>query len=166
MEYWKPELRQSSAFHWNNSRTFKIEGILSSEKSCESYGFPISLSSGITIQSIQILQQNSGFFLAFDVSNLATIITPALYQPPNHPNSRAKISNKYGRLAHIVYLYLLPFFMYAHLGYYLHQIAFKDVSIIANDKVILDHADVMIFDIYFGALVVYLLLALVYYRVR
>ena len=56
--------------------------------------------------------------------------------------------------------------MYAHLGYYLHQIAFKDVSIIANDKVILDHADVMIFDIYFGALVVYLLLALVYYRVR
>ena len=36
---------RSSAFHWNNSRTSKIEGILSSEKSCESSVF--SMSSGI-----------------------------------------------------------------------------------------------------------------------
>ena len=39
--HWKPKLPQS------NVRTFKSEGILSSEKMCESSGFHISLSSGI-----------------------------------------------------------------------------------------------------------------------
>ena len=38
---------QCSGFHWNNSRTSKIDEILNSEKSCESSGFPISLTSGI-----------------------------------------------------------------------------------------------------------------------
>ena len=33
-----PNKTRSSAFHWNNSRTSKIEGILSSEKICESSG--------------------------------------------------------------------------------------------------------------------------------
>ena len=37
--YWKPELSQNSAFHWINSRTSKFEGILSSEKVCESSDF-------------------------------------------------------------------------------------------------------------------------------
>ena len=131
------------------------------------YIYPLTLAA----EYLMILAYNKlfyGSFCALDVSNLATIITPALYQPPSHPESRAEqiALNKYGRLMHIVFLYLLPFFMYAHVGYYLHQVEFKDVSIIANDKVIWQHADVMIFDIYFGALLVYMLLALVYYRVR
>ena len=48
-----PNKTRSSAFHWNNSRTSKIEGILSSEKRCESSGFQISLNSGIiSVQSV------------------------------------------------------------------------------------------------------------------
>ena len=68
-------------------------------------------------------------------------------------------------MIHISLLYLIPFVLYAHTGYFLHQVQFKPMSIIANDKIILANAEVILTDLYFGAFLVYLGLALIYYRV-
>ena len=106
------------------------------------------------------------------LSNLATMITPALFQPPrqtgqtDQDKTKVKLKTiRYVRLGHIATLYFLPFVIYLLVALPLHMVFYTEVSLVSHsfDGFV---PIVSFFLTYFGAFLLYLFLSALYYKVH
>ena len=102
------------------------------------------------------------------LSNLATLITPALFQPPRQiAQDKTKIKlelRNFDRHAHIAFLYFLPIVIYLLVALPLHMVVYTEVSLVSHsfDGFV---PIVSFFLTYFGAFLLYLFLSALYYKV-
>ena len=102
------------------------------------------------------------------LSNLATLITPALFQPPRQTDQdQGKVKLKtirYVRLGHITTLYFLPFVIYLLVALLLHMVFYTEVSLVSHSFD--GFVPVVAFLLaYFGAFLLYLFISGLYYKV-
>ena len=102
------------------------------------------------------------------LSNLATLITPALFQPPRQTDKdQGKVKLKtirYVRLGHIATLYFLPFVIYLLVALPLHMVFYTEVSLLSHSFD--GFVPVVAFLLaYFGAFLLYLFISGLYYKV-
>ena len=102
------------------------------------------------------------------LSNLATLITPALFQPPRQiAQDKTKIKlelTNFDRHAHIAFLYFLPIVIYLLVAFPVHMVFYTEVSLLSHSF----NGFVRIFAFflaYVGAFLLYLFLSALYYKV-
>ena len=102
------------------------------------------------------------------LSNLATLITPALFQPPrqtaqDETKIKLEVTN-FDRRAHIAILCFLPMGIYCLVALPLHMLFYTEVSLVSHS---FDGFVPMVsfFLTYFGAFLLYLFLSALYYKV-
>ena len=131
------------------------------------YWYPLTL----IVEFGLILVYNRIFFGNYScksLSNLATLITPALFQPPRQTaqdQTKFKlVMTRYVRLGHIATFYFLPFVIYLLAALPLHMIVYTEVSLVSHS---FDGFVPMVsfFLTYFGAFLLYLFLSALYYKV-
>ena len=125
------------------------------------YWYPVTL----VVEFGLILGYNKIFFGNYScksLSNLATLITPALFQPPRQTDQdQGKVKLKtirYVRLGHIATLYFLPIVIYLLAALPLHMVVCTEVSLVSHsfDSFV---PIVSFFPTYFGAFLLYLFLS-------
>ena len=102
------------------------------------------------------------------LSNLATLITPALFQPPRQTaQDKTKIKlvlTKIDRLTHTAILYFLPIVIYLLVALPLHMKFYTEVSLLSHSFD--GFVPVVAFLLaYFGAFLLYLFISGLYYKV-
>ena len=130
------------------------------------YWYPVTL----IVEFGLILGYNKIFFGNYScksLSNLATLITPALFQPPRQTDQdQGKVKLKtirYVRLGHIATLYFLPIVIYLVTAFPLH-LSYSEISLLSHSFNGFEQIFAF-FLAYIGAFLLYLFLSALYYKV-
>ena len=130
------------------------------------YWYPVTL----IVEFGLILGYNKIFFGNYScksLSNLATLITPALFQPPRQTDQdQGKVKLKtirYVRLGHIATLYFLPIVIYLVTAFPLH-LSYSEISLLSHSFDGFERIFAF-FLAYIGAFLLYLFLSALYYKV-
>ena len=105
------------------------------------------------------------------LSNLATVITPALFQPPRQSGQTDQdktkfklLMTRYVRLAHIATFYFLPIVIYLLAAFPFHMVVYSEISLLSHSFNGFEQIFAFFLS-YVGAFLLYLFLSALYYKV-